>query len=91
MSDIVKDAKALGYVETLLHRRRYIPDITSRNFNLRGFAERTAMNTPIQGSAADIIKLAMVKFAQKMKETTYQAKLYTSTRWNLIFEVPSQK
>lgn len=48
MSDIVKDAKALGYVETLLHRRRYIPDITSRNFNLRGFAERTAMNTPIQ-------------------------------------------
>ncbi len=74
MSDIVKDAKALGYVETLLHRRR-IPYITSRNFNLRGFAERTAMNTPIQGSAADIIKLAMVKFAQKMKETTYQAKL----------------
>ena len=45
MSDIVKDAKANGYVETLLHRRRYIPDITSRNFNLRGFAERTAMNT----------------------------------------------
>ena len=50
MSDIVKDAKADGYVETLLHRRRYIPDINSRNFNLRGFAERTAMNTPIQGS-----------------------------------------
>ncbi|MEJ7543303.1 DNA polymerase, partial [Staphylococcus intermedius] len=49
MSDIVKDAKAQGYVETLLHRRRYIPDITSRNFNLRSFAERTAMNTPIQG------------------------------------------
>lgn len=45
MSDIVKDAKADGYVETLLHRRRYIPDINSRNFNLRGFAERTAMNT----------------------------------------------
>ena len=65
MSDIVKDAKALGYVETLLHRRRYIPDITSRNFNLRGFAERTAMNTPIQGSAADIIKLAMVKKNEK--------------------------
>ena len=69
MSDIVKDAKAQGYVETLLHRRRYIPDITSRNFNLRSFAERTAMNTPIQGSAADIIKLAMVKFREKIKET----------------------
>ena len=65
MSDIVKDAKADGYVETLLHRRRYIPDITSRNFNLRSFAERTAMNTPIQGSAN--IKLAMVKFYEKLK------------------------
>ncbi|HFF1077818.1 TPA: DNA polymerase I [Staphylococcus aureus] len=91
MSDIVKDAKALGYVETLLHRRRYIPDITSRNFNLRGFAERTAMNTPIQGSAADIIKLAMVKFAQKMKETTYQAKLLLQVHDELIFEVPKSE
>nr|WP_275114452.1 DNA polymerase I [Staphylococcus argenteus] len=91
MSDIVKDAKALGYVETLLHRRRYIPDITSRNFNLRGFAERTAMNTPIQGSAADIIKLAMVKFAEKMKDTTYQAKLLLQVHDELIFEVPKSE
>lgn len=91
MSDIVKDAKVLGFVETLLHRRRYIPDITSRNFNLRGFAERTAMNTPIQGSAADIIKLAMVKFAQKMKETTYQAKLLLQVHDELIFEVPKSE
>lgn len=91
MSDIVKDAKALDFVETLLHRRRYIPDITSRNFNLRGFAERTAMNTPIQGSAADIIKLAMVKFAQKMKETTYQAKLLLQVHDELIFEVPKSE
>ncbi len=91
MSDIVKDAKALGFVETLLHRRRYILDITSRNFNLRGFAERTAMNTPIQGSAADIIKLAMVKFAQKMKETTYQAKLLLQVHDELIFEVPKSE
>src|SRR5690606_33367125 len=53
MEDIVADARNKGYVETLLHRRRYIPEITSRNFNLRSFAERTAMNTPIQGSAAD--------------------------------------
>lgn len=91
MSDIVKDAKALGYVETLLHRRRYIPDITSRNFNLRGFAERTAMNTPIQGSAADIIKLAMVKFSEKMKDTTYQAKLLLQVHDELIFEVPKSE
>lgn len=56
MDDIIHDAKQKGYVSTLLHRRRYLPEITSRNFNLRSFAERTAMNTPIQGSAADIIK-----------------------------------
>lgn len=91
MSDIVKDAKAQGYVETLLHRRRYIPDITSRNFNLRSFAERTAMNTPIQGSAADIIKLAMVKFSEKIKETKYQAKLLLQVHDELIFEIPKSE
>ena len=64
MEDIVKDAKKKGFVETLMHRRRYLPEITSRNFNLRSFAERTAMNTPIQGSAADIIKKAMVDMAR---------------------------
>ena len=91
MSDIVKDAKANGYVETLLHRRRYIPDITSRNFNLRGFAERTAMNTPIQGSAADIIKLAMVEFDKQVKETSYHAKLLLQVHDELIFEVPKDE
>ena len=91
MSDIVKDAKARGYVETLLHRRRYIPDITSRNFNLRSFAERTAMNTPIQGSAADIIKLAMVKFSEKIKETKYHAKLLLQVHDELIFEIPKSE
>ncbi|MGC7767127.1 DNA polymerase I [Staphylococcus epidermidis] len=91
MSDIVKDAKAQVYVETLLHRRRYIPDITSRNFNLRSFAERTAMNTPIQGSAADIIKLAMVKFSEKIKETKYHAKLLLQVHDELIFEIPKSE
>lgn len=91
MSDIVKDAKANGYVETLLHRRRYIPDITSRNFNLRGFAERTAMNTPIQGSAADIIKLAMVKFNKQVQHTSYKAKLLLQVHDELIFEVPKSE
>src|SRR5699024_3787217 len=56
MDEIVQEAKQKGYVTTLMKRRRYLPDITSRNFNRRSFAERTAMNTPIQGSAADIIK-----------------------------------
>src|SRR5699024_6396339 len=60
MDDIVQEAKHNGYVSTIMKRRRYLPEITSRNFNQRSFAERTAMNTPIQGSAADIIKKAMI-------------------------------
>ncbi|WP_016910917.1 DNA polymerase I [Mammaliicoccus vitulinus] len=91
MDTIVQDAKQKGYVETLLHRRRYTPDITNRNFNLRSFAERTAMNTPIQGSAADIIKLAMVQFSNKMKETDFNAKLLLQVHDELIFEVPEEE
>lgn len=91
MEDIVKDCKAQGYVETLLHRRRYIPDITSRNFNLRSFAERTAMNTPIQGSAADIIKLAMVHFANEVKHTDFHAQLLLQVHDELIFELPEEE
>ena len=67
MDDIVHDAKQKGYVTTFLHRRSYFPEITSRNFNLRSFAERTAMNTPIQGSAADIIKKAMIDMAEALE------------------------
>lgn len=91
MDTIVQDAKQKGYVETLLHRRRYTPDITNRNFNLRSFAERTAMNTPIQGSAADIIKLAMVQFAHKIKDTNFNAKLLLQVHDELIFEVPNDE
>ena len=58
----IHEARQKGYSITLLQRRRYLPEITSRNFNIRSFAERTAMNTPIQGSAADIIKLAMIQY-----------------------------
>src|SRR5699024_10211972 len=67
MHSIVQDAKRDGYVKTMMNRRRYIPDIHSRNFNARSFAERTAMNSPIQGSAADIIKLAMVEYANSQE------------------------
>ena len=63
MDEIIQEARQKGYASTLLQRRRYIPEITSRNFNIRSFAERTAMNTPIQGSAADIIKIAMINMA----------------------------
>lgn len=91
MHDIVAYAKQEGYVSTILNRRRYIPDITSRNFNLRSFAERTAMNSPIQGSAADIIKLAMVHYDEQIKDTTFNAKLLLQVHDELIFEVPEDE
>lgn len=91
METIVQDAKQQGYVETLLHRRRYIPDITSRNFNKRGFAERTAMNSPIQGSAADIIKKAMVDFHYAVQDTDFKAELLLQVHDELIFEVPKDE
>ena len=91
MEDIVADAREKGYVKTLLQRRRYIPEITSRNFNLRSFAERTAMNTPIQGSAADIIKKAMIDMAERLKEEKLQTKLLLQVHDELIFEAPKDE
>ncbi|MCY7848620.1 DNA polymerase I [Bacillus haynesii] len=91
MEETVQEAKQRGYVTTLLSRRRYIPELTSRNFNLRSFAERTAMNTPIQGSAADIIKKAMIDMAGKLKEKNLQAKLLLQVHDELIFEAPEDE
>ncbi|MGD7007652.1 DNA polymerase I [Metabacillus sp. 84] len=91
MDDIVREAKQKGYVATLLQRRRYLPEITSRNFNLRSFAERTAMNTPIQGSAADIIKKAMIDMAKELKEQGLQANLLLQVHDELIFEAPPEE
>ncbi|MDF2558129.1 MAG: polA [Bacillales bacterium] len=91
MKDIVVDCRRNGYVETLLHRRRYIPDINNRNFSLRGFAERTAMNTPIQGSAADIIKLAMIRMQNRLLAEGLQAKMLLQVHDELIFECPESE
>ncbi|TXC90183.1 DNA polymerase I [Metabacillus litoralis] len=91
MDDIVADARGKGYVKTLLHRRRYIPELTSRNFNIRSFAERTAMNTPIQGSAADIIKKAMIDMADRLKQEKLQTKLLLQVHDELIFEAPKEE
>jgi DNA polymerase-1 len=88
MDDIVKQAREHGYVTTLLHRRRYLPDINSKNFNRRSFAERTAMNTPIQGTAADIIKLAMVKLAERLSREGFKTRMLLQVHDELIFEVP---
>lgn len=91
MEDIVKDAKQKGYVSTLLHRRRYLPEITSRNFNLRSFAERTAMNTPIQGSAADIIKKAMIDMVDRLDKEGLKTRLLLQVHDELIFEAPKNE
>lgn len=91
MHDIVKEAKEQGYVSTLFHRRRYLPDIHSSNFNIRSFAERTAMNSPIQGSAADIIKIAMVHLQQALKEEQLQARLLLQVHDELILEAPEHE
>ncbi len=87
MDDIVVQAKRNGYVETIMNRRRYLPEITSRNFNQRSFAERTAMNTPIQGSAADIIKKAMIDCVTQLEKTNIEANLLLQVHDELIFEV----
>ncbi|GEK35376.1 DNA polymerase I [Kurthia sibirica] len=91
MDDIVEEAKKQGYVTTLLNRRRYLPDLKSRNFNLRSFAERTAMNTPIQGSAADIIKKAMIDMTQALKDNNLQARILLQVHDELIFECPEEE
>nr|WGD72043.1 DNA polymerase [Bacillus subtilis] len=91
MEDSVQEAKQKGYVTTLMHRRRYIPELTSRNFNIRSFAERTAMNTPIQGSAADIIKKAMIDMVAKLKEKQLKARLLLQVHDELIFEAPKEE
>ncbi|WP_066386040.1 DNA polymerase I [Neobacillus mesonae] len=91
MDTIIQSAKEKGYVTTLLQRRRYIPEITSRNFNLRSFAERTAMNTPIQGSAADIIKKAMIDMDEALKEKRLKSRLLLQVHDELIFEAPEEE
>ena len=91
MERIVREAKDQGYVETLYHRRRYLPDINSRNYNIRSFAERTAINTPIQGSAADILKIAMIELDKRLKEAGLQATMLLQVHDELVFEVPEKE
>lgn len=91
MDSSIRVAKEKGYVTTLLNRRRYIPEVTSRNFNLRSFGERTAMNTPIQGSAADIIKKAMIDVAERLEREGLSSKLLLQVHDELIFDVPKEE
>ncbi len=83
-------AKEHGYVKTMLNRRRYIPEITASNFNIRAFGERVAMNAPIQGSAADIIKLAMLRVREALEKEVPEAKLILQVHDELIVEAPEE-
>ena len=84
----VEHARTHGYVTTLFGRRRYIPEIRDRNFNIRAFGERTAANSPIQGSAADLIKVAMIRIDRALRETGARSKMLLQVHDELVFEVP---
>ena len=86
MDRIVEKAKEQGYVETLFHRRRYIPELSSNNYMVRQFGARAAMNTPIQGTAADIMKIAMVEVNKKLEEEKLNAKLILQIHDELLIE-----
>ncbi len=87
----IKEARIKGYVTTLLGRRRYLKDINSKNYNLRNFAERAAVNSTIQGTAADIIKMAMLKIQSVIAEKNYQSKMTLQIHDELVFEVPPRE
>ena len=91
MERTIQDAKECGYVSTVFKRRRYIPELAASNFNLRSFGERVAMNAPIQGTAADIIKIAMVKVYDSLREKCPSARLILQVHDELICEVPKEK
>ena len=89
MQKSVEEARENGFVETIFHRKRYLPDINSRNANVRGYAERNAINAPIQGSAADIIKVAMVRIAERFEKENIQSKMILQVHDELNFDVCS--
>ena len=91
MAEVVEQAKERGYVETLMHRRRALPELGSSNFNLRSFGERVALNMPIQGTAADIMKLAMVRVWKRLRAEKLRAKLLLQVHDELIVECPEEE
>lgn len=91
MTNVVEHAKETGYVETLFGRRRYLPELSSSNFNLRSFGERVAMNMPIQGTAADIIKIAMIRVVRRLEREGLRARLILQVHDELIVEAPEEE
>jgi DNA polymerase-1 len=90
MKDVVENARQIGYTETMFGRRRYIPELKSSNFNIRSGAERIALNTPIQGTAADLIKLAMIRVESALNDNFPEAKLLLQVHDELIVECPEE-
>jgi len=86
MDDTINSAKEMGYVETLMGRKRWLKDINSANFTVRGFAERNAINSPIQGTAADMIKLAMIKIHHEFKKNNFRSKMLLQVHDELVFD-----
>lgn len=91
MAEQVSKARQIGYVETILGRKRHLKDINSNNFVVRGHAERNAVNAPVQGSAADVVKLAMIKIDKELKEQQLQTKMLLQVHDELIFEAPADE
>ena len=91
MNTLIEQCKENGYVETLFHRRRMIPEINDKNFMTREFGKRAAMNAPIQGSAADLIKIAMIRVNEAMKKANVKSKMLLQIHDELIFEVPEEE
>ena len=90
MKQVVEDARESGYTRTLYGRRRQIPELKSTNFNIRQSAERIALNTPIQGTAADLIKLAMIRVSDALRKQYPQARLLLQVHDELIVECPEE-
>jgi DNA polymerase-1 len=84
----VAEAKQRGYVETLFKRRRYVPELRERNHNIRAFGERVAANAPIQGSAADLIKIAMIRIHRALERDGYASRMLLQVHDELVFEIP---
>ena len=86
MDDVVEEAKEKGFIETMYKRRRYIPELKSKNYMVRKFGDRVAMNTPIQGTAADIMKIAMINVFKKLKEEGLNSKIVLQVHDELLIE-----
>jgi DNA polymerase-1 len=91
IDSVLEEAKKQGYVTTLMKRRRYLPEINSKNLSARQFAERTAINTPIQGTASDLIKVAMVAIDHRITREELKTKMIIQVHDELVFEVPESE